>query len=337
MPTLVRNSPLLGLVVSLAYLPVTLFHLVRLLRRQKIDAINCHYLAEHFVHLVLAGRLLRLPVVISVHGADVDRYERVRPFQRFLLRLVMRGATRIVGCSDAMARQAAEAFPAAAARTTHVHNGLDLADFARAEGTPALAGPFVLTVCRQVDKKGVDTLLRAFARLEADFPELSLVVIGDGPALEANRALARALGIERRVAFLGDVPHARVLPYFAACTLVAVPSRAEPFGLVLLEAAYYEKGMVCTRVGGIPEIVTDDVSALLVEPDDPAAMAAGMTILLRDPARAARLGRRAREVLITRFRWEDRVKDYIDVYEGSVAADRHMAVSPPRTSSCAVP
>jgi starch synthase len=90
-------------------------------------------------------------------------------------------------------------------------------------------------------------------------------------------------------------------------------------------------------VGGIPEIVTDDVSALLVEPDDPAAMAAGMTILLRDPARAARLGRRAREVLMTRFRWEDRVKDYIDVYEGSVAADRHMAVSPPRTSSCAVP
>jgi glycosyltransferase involved in cell wall biosynthesis len=320
MPTLVKDNVFLGLAVSLVYLPITLFHLVRLLRGKKIDAINCHYLAEYFIHLVIAARLLRLPVVISVHGADIDRYERIGRAQRFLVRLIMRGADRIVACSDAMARQTSQTFPSARGKVTHIHNGLDFVDFTRAEGAPAITNPFVLSVCRQVDKKGVDTLVRAFALLEHEFPDLSLMIIGDGPALEQNRALARALGIERRVAFMGEMAHARVLPYFSACTLFVVPSRAEPFGLVLLEAAYYKKGMVCTRAGGIPEIVTDNVSAFLVEADDPVAMAAKMAILLRDPELAARLGQRAHEILMTRFRWEDRVKDYIAVYEGAGAS-----------------
>jgi hypothetical protein len=72
-----------------------------------------------------------------------------------------------------------------------------------------------------------------------------------GPILEQNRVLAHGLGIEKRVFFMGDMAHAEVLPYFEACALFVVTSRAEPFGLVVLEAAYYRKGMVCTRVGGI--------------------------------------------------------------------------------------
>ena len=315
MPTLVKNSLFLGLAVASVYLPVTLFHLVRLLRHEKIDAVNCHYLAEYFVHLVLAARLVGVPVVISVHGADVDRYARASRAQRFLLRLVMRGAHQIVACSEAMARQTSQIFPGAGAKVTHIHNGLDLAGFARAEGTPMTRSPYVLSVCRQVAKKGVDTLLRAFTLLQRDFPDLELVVIGDGPVLDENRALARTLGVERRVTFLGDMTRARVLPYVARCAVFVVPSRAEPFGLVVLEAAYYKRAMVCTRVGGIPEIVTDSDSAFLVRPDDHVGMAHKLAVILRDPALAARLGARAHQALMTRFRWDQRVKDYIDVYE----------------------
>jgi glycosyltransferase involved in cell wall biosynthesis len=317
MPTVVRKSVLLSLAVAVVYVPLTLFHLTRLLRRHRIDAINCHYLAEYFIHLVIAARLLRVPVVISVHGADVDRYARVSRAQRFLLRLVMRGANRIVACSDAMARDTAKVFTAAAYKVTYVHNGVDLAAFASVGGPTAVAGPFLLSVCRQVDKKGTDTLLRAFALIDRDFPELSLVIIGDGPILEQNRALARGLGIEKRVFFMGDMAHADVLPYFEACALFVVPSRVEPFGLVVLEAAYYKKGMVCTRVGGIPEIITDNVSGFLVEPDDAAGMAGKIGILLRDPALAERFGAQAQQAMMARFRWEDRVKDYLAIYEGA--------------------
>jgi len=316
MPTLVRNSVLLSFLVGLVYWPLTLFHLIRLFRRKRIDAVNCHYLAEYFIHLVIVGRLMRVPVVISVHGADVDRYAKASRTQRLLLRLVMRGADRIVACSDAMARQTLGVFPAAGGKITHVHNGLDLARTSATDEAPAVAGPFVLTVCRQVEKKGIDTLLRAFTLIEGEFPDVTLVVIGDGPMLERNQILTRSLDIEGRVAFLGDMRHDRVLSYFAQCTLLVVPSRAEPFGLVVLEGAYYKKAMVCTRVGGIPEIVADSDSAYLVEPDDPAAMAAKMRVLLRDRELAGRFGARAHQTLIERFRWKDRVRDYIAIYEG---------------------
>ena len=327
MPTLVRDSILLGVAVSLVYLPLTLFHLVRFLRREKIDAINCHYLAEYFLHLVLAGRLLGIPVLVSVHGADVDRYVTARAATRWLLRLVVRGATRIVGCSAAMARQAVETFPAARGKATYVHNGLHLSDFAAAEDPPDIADPFVLCVCRQVDKKGVDTLLRAFARLAGEFADLGLVLIGDGPALERNRALARTLGIDHRVRFLGVMPRTRALGYLARCAVLAVPSRAEPFGLVILEGAYFSRPMVCTRAGGIPEIVEDHVSALLVDANDHAGMASRIALLLRDPALGVRLGERAHRELIAKFQWTARVGDYIATYEGADRRPSRIAVA----------
>ena len=79
MPAIVRNSALLSVPVFFAYLPITFFHLARLIRRKKIDVINCHYLTPYFIHLVIAARLLRVPVVVSVHGADIDGYADSSP------------------------------------------------------------------------------------------------------------------------------------------------------------------------------------------------------------------------------------------------------------------
>jgi glycosyltransferase involved in cell wall biosynthesis len=116
--------------------------------------------------------------------------------------------------------------------------------------------------------------------------------------------------------FLGDRSREEVLPFFSSCALFVLPSRAEPFGLVLLEAAYYKRPIVCTAVGGVPEIITDNVSGFVVPPNDPGTMAAKMAMLLGDPCLAARFGARAHETLLARFRWEDRVRDYLAVYEG---------------------
>lgn len=316
MPAVVGRHGLLGIVPFLASLPFSLFSLARLIRRHRVDVINCHYLTQHFLHFVIAGRLLRVPVVVSVHGADVDHYARAGRVARLVLRLVMRGAHTIVACSEAMARQTADAFPEVRAKVTHVHNGLVLEDVAGDEPARAApARPFVLCVCRQVAKKGVDTLLRAFALIADELPEVSLVVAGDGPLLAEHQALARTLDLGARVRFLGGVPAAQVHALMAACSLVVVPSRAEPFGLVVLEAAYHGKAIVCTRVGGMPEIITDEVDGLMVDPDDPAAMAKSMAALLRNPELAAALGARAHETLMTRFRWEDRAADYIALFE----------------------
>jgi glycosyltransferase involved in cell wall biosynthesis len=317
LPTIVKESVLLSVPLAFVFIPLTFFHLVRVIRRHRVDVINCHYLAEYFVHLAIAARLLRLPLVVSVHGADIDRYHRVRPVRRLLLRLVMRGAHRIVACSEAMAEQTARAFPAARAKITHVHNGLVLEDFPAPSSIAGVTTPFVLSVCRQVVKKGTDTLLHAFARLHREMPGVTLVIVGDGPELEKHRTLAQMLQIEHAVKFLGAKTREEALPFFSACSLFVLPSRAEPFGLVLLEAAYYRRPIVCTAVGGIPEIIDNNISGFVVPPDEPDAMAAKMAALLGNPRLGEEFGARAHETLLARFRWEDRVRDYLAVYEGN--------------------
>jgi glycosyltransferase involved in cell wall biosynthesis len=332
LPTLLKRSTF-SLPIALACIPLVIFNLWRLVRRHRIDVINAHYLAEYFVHLALIARLLRLPFVVSVHGADVDRYASCRPVERLLLRLIMRGAHRIVACSRAMADETARVFPVARSKITYVHNGLG--DLPAALPPATAPVPFVLCVSRQVAKKGVDTLLRAFVYVRREVPGVALVVVGDGPELRKHRALVEALGITDAVKFFGNRARDDVLPLFAACSVFVLPSRAEPFGVVLLEAAYYKRPIVCTAVGGVPEIITDGVNGYLVAPDDPEEMAEKIQTLLRQPGLAERFGGAAHETVRTRFRWEDRVQDYVTVYEDAQAAGGCRPRSRPVTSPTA--
>jgi len=217
-----------------------------------------------------------------------------------------------------LARQTANVFPKEAHKVSWAHNGLDVERY-RAPGEPVGALPqrFILCVCRHVLKKGVDTLLQAFALVQRDIPDVSLVLVGDGPLLSKHRALAGSLQIGQRVIFMGEVAHERVSSIFERCELFVLPSRSEPFGVVLLEAAWHGKPIVCTRVGGVPEIVTDDVDGVLIEAEDAENMAGRIVALLRDPERAARLGRAAHRTLHERFMWKDRIQDYISIFEGS--------------------
>jgi glycosyltransferase involved in cell wall biosynthesis len=118
------------------------------------------------------------------------------------------------------------------------------------------------------------------------------------------------------VRFLGVVPRPAIGSFLAECAVFVLPSRAEAFGLALLEAAYYGKPIVCTRVGGVPEIIDDDVNGVIVESDDPPEMGRQILALLRDPERARRMGAEAHETVIARFLFRDRIGDYLAVYDG---------------------
>jgi glycosyltransferase involved in cell wall biosynthesis len=317
MPAVLGAGSRVNVPILAAYLPLTVLHLIRLIRRKRIDLVNAHFLSPHFVHLALAARLTRTPFVLSVHGADIDAYtatdSRVR---RLLLRRIVRSADRIVACSAALAEQMAAAFPDARAKTTWVHNAFDDSHEDVPLGASPVPPPFLLCVARHVAKKGIDTLLHAFARIAGELPGVKLVLVGDGPLFAEHEALARRLGVAGHVLFTSEIPPARVAPFIASCAVFVLPSRAEPFGLVVLEAAHYGRPIVATRVGGVPEILTDGVDALLVEPDDPEAMASRILTLLRQPELAARIGARGRETVHTRFLWKDRIHEYIGVYEG---------------------
>jgi glycosyltransferase involved in cell wall biosynthesis len=173
----------------------------------------------------------------------------------------------------------------------------------------------VLCVARQVHVKGVDTLLKAFALIHTDVPDTSLVIVGGGPLYSEIKALAAELGVAHRVNFMGEVPHSEVPVLLATCGLFVLPSRSEGFSITLLEAAYYGRPILCTRVGGSPELISTGINGIMVEPDDPEAMAAQMLMLTRNGEFARRLGTAAQETVRARFLWKDCIQDYISLYE----------------------
>ena len=153
----------------------------------------------------------------------------------------------------------------------------------------------LLTVGRAVDKKGIDDLLHALALLPADVP-WRLVHIGGGPLLPALKELARRLGLDPRVQWIGAQAQAAVLAAYRSADIFVLASRVSGDGdrdglpNVLMEAQSQRVPCIATRVSAIPELIIHGVTGLLVEPRSPAALAQTLSRLMRDPAQRRTLG-----------------------------------------------
>ena len=209
---------------------------------------------------------------------------------------------------EALARFAPEG------RIELLYHGLDLRRFpppgrrAGGDGSERCRPVVIVSVARMVPKKGLDVLLRALARVPRAL-HWRFLHIGSGPEEHRLRALARELGITRRVRFLGAADQRRVLALLRRGEIFALPARVAADGdrdglpNVLLEAASQELAIVTTPVSAIPEFVHTG-TGLLVPPDDPGALAEALVALIRDPQERIRLGRAARSELEARFAME---------------------------------
>jgi glycogen(starch) synthase len=168
--------------------------------------------------------------------------------------------------------------------------------------------------------KGFDIAVRALPLLLRRFPTLRLVVAGDGPSSDALRRLAAREGVSGALALVGAVPHDDAPCLMNEASVVAVPSRRESFSLVALEAALMARPVVAARVDGLPEVVAHGETGLLVEPENPAALAAAIGMLLESPATAARLGNEARRRARRQFGVRRQVDAYRHLHRRIVAA-----------------
>jgi glycosyltransferase involved in cell wall biosynthesis len=151
---------------------------------------------------------------------------------------------------------------------------------------PKTDGRYALFVGHPFERKGVDVLIKAFQRISARHPDLSLKIVGYCPDLSPYRELA---GDNPRISFLPGQPHDVIMEQMAGCTFFVLPSRAEGVPRVLSEAMAACKPIIATRVDGIPYLIEDGLHALLVNPGDVEGLAAQMELLLNEPELAARI------------------------------------------------
>jgi glycogen synthase len=183
-------------------------------------------------------------------------------------------------------------------------------------------GPYLLFVGRLASNKGLLGLVGAFAELARDDPTAHLLLVGaDGGMGDAIAAEVRRLGLEARVHLVGHVADEALLAAtYRDARATVLPSDYEAFGLVLLESLAQGTPVVASRTGGIPEVVEDGRSGLLVPPGDVAALAGALRRLWDDRALAGRLGAAGRTEVVPRFTWDRAVDRIAAVYREVVAS-----------------
>lgn len=302
--------------------------LARHLRAEGVEVVHCHDRYSN-VFGVLAARLAGIPVIAS------KRWWRASTAHRVLNALAYRAADRVLCNSASVARSARELELAPADRIVVVPNFVDddaFAPVAPETRAAALASfgvpadvPVVGIVARFRPVKDHATLFRAVQRLAAAPRAPWLVVAGDGPQEGELRALVAELGIGDRVRFAGLLPHHPNPHAFFDVSVLC--SLHEGFPNTVVEAMAASRPVVATRVGGVLDAVVEGETGLLVPVSDADALAAAISTVLADPARAARMGAAGRRIAAERFRAETVIDQLESVYESLARRPAHRAAS----------
>jgi glycosyltransferase involved in cell wall biosynthesis len=252
--------------------------------------------------LAVADRGLPRPYVVStVHSSRVRAAE-----DRATLRALTPSIDRLIAVSRAIADKIADE-RGGLAPVSLVYNGVDLERYDSQAPCCTLPEEYGLepgaklvgVVARLEPEKGHPTLLEAWPGVLRDCPEAYLLVVGEGSRRDALEAQARELRIAHRVVFTGrrdDIPAVT-----AALDVAVLPSYREAQGLTILEAMALSRPVVASNVGGIPEMVEDGVTGLLVPPHDAVALGVAITRLLRDHPFADTLARAGHDLVHDRF------------------------------------
>jgi colanic acid/amylovoran biosynthesis glycosyltransferase len=276
------------------------------LQRTRPAVVLAHY-GPSGVALAPICKALSIPLVVHFHGYDAYRSDVLSSYGQDYA-LLWAVAHRVVAVSADMHRQLS-GLGAPAARLQTLVYGVDPAQFLP-QAMPT--GPLrCLFVGRFVPKKAPDQLIRAFARLRERVPDAALVMVGDGELLADCIALVHELGLGESVTFTGVLSPSAVAAQVAACHMLVLPSRRTDDGdsegtpLVILEAGAAARPVVGTVHGGIPDVVQDGETGLLVPENDVHALAEAMLRLAQAPATAATMGAAAHARILAQFTQSD--------------------------------
>jgi starch synthase len=287
---------------------------------------------------VLGAQLHGVPHVLTAHSLEPHRpwkSEQLGGGYRISLwaeRQAYESADAVVAVSYGMRADVLDAYPFVDPAKVHViHNGIDTTLYAPAEGSDALdrygidpSRPSAIFVGRITRQKGVGHLLRAAELFD---PDVQLVLCAGAPdtaeiAAETAGAVDHLAATRRGVVWIQEMlPREQLAQLLTHATVFVCPSVYEPLGIVNLEAMACETAVVASAVGGIPEVVADGLTGLLVPyhavpaAEFEAGLAAGVNALCADPSRAAAMGRAGRERAVHEFGWDTVARRTVELYE----------------------
>jgi N-acetyl-alpha-D-glucosaminyl L-malate synthase BshA len=283
-----------------------------------LDLLHCHYAIPHSVSAFLAKSMLKtrsLPIVTTLHGTDITLVGSDRSYLP-ITRFSIDQSDGVTAVSQYL-REATISIIGAKKDIEVIYNFVNCDKYKPSTNQDfrncfaAAREKILIHVSNfRAVKRPVD-VIDIFSKVQAEMPAI-LLMVGDGPERSNAEWLARHRDIERKVRFLGKQDNIEEL--IGISDLLLLPSETESFGLVALEAMACEVPVVASRVGGLPEVITDGVEGFLVQPRDVAKMAECSLTILGNDRHRREMGKRAREKACTNFRSEKIISSYEDYY-----------------------
>lgn len=313
----VVEFPKLGSLLSLsgAY---QVFRLACFIRRNKFDVVHAHDLWANLM-AVPAAWITRTSMIVSSQR-DLGHLFWYTPFRCKVIGIIHRLSTRVVANSKAVKKFLVREFHVPSNQVRVVRNSVDFERFARATGSRGKICPGLDLKTRLIAVianmhtpiKGHHDVIEAARIICREIPEISFVLVGDGSERRNIEEHATSAGVREHFIFLGrreDVPEV-----LACCELSILASRSEGFPNVVLEAMAAGLPVVATRVGGVPEIIQDGFTGLLVSPQDHEALAHAVLQVMQDPVLAARIGRAGQQRIRSHFGLDRLISEIEQLY-----------------------
>lgn len=298
---------------GISYMVVLFLFLIR--HRSMYDVILVHQAQKSAFVSVLAGRLLRKPVAVIVHCAgrfgdlQVMRSSEYGFYTQYMIDAIKKSDAFVAICTDIKTELEAEGFH----RVHMIHDGI--VPWKTADRRDYSSATRLVTLARLHPQKGMDILIRGLALLRGG-RSWTLEVCGEGPERDRLETLASQLGLSHRITFRGLVRN--IEDVLDRSDIFVLPSRGEGMGVALLEAMYAGLPCIVTRVSGFVDIVTHDVNGYLVEPEDPAAVAAALDRMMEDEDLRRRLGTAGHSTICERFTLASTAHQYLALLEALV-------------------
>lgn len=331
LPTNIRENLLAKLQLPF-YFFSQLFSLIRLIKKEKVDIVNSHWMIAQGLNGALAKKILGIRHISTVHSAGLFALKRF-PFGRYIARFIVRNSDHIITVSS-FVKSNLDKLIGYNTKAIVCPMGIDISTFipkdrfSLREKYNMREKYILLFVGRLVEKKGTEYLIDAMKIVAKKLSDVKLLIIGTGNLEKKLKIKVSKLNLSSYVAFLGIKKHDELIDYFNICDLLILPAifdkygHTETLGMVILEAMSCGKPVIASNIGGIPESVKDGYNGLLTIPKNPADIADKIVKALTQ-FDLEEMGKRARQTA-RGYSWEEISKKYEEVMKEVSMVDRRV-------------
>lgn len=288
--------------------------------KEDFDIIHVHWPFPHIIFGLIMKAIRKRPLICTFHGGEIIFLENMPLFLKIIFKFLF-NFSDFYTVNSSFTKQKLLKFTGykKKEKVAIIPFGITIKEI-KEENKIKKEKIKILFAGRLIERKGVHILLESFAKVNKIFPEIELVIAGDGPLREKLKNLAKELGIENKVIFKGHLKSNELEKEYKEASVFVLPSihdikgDTETLGVVLIEAMEYGVPVIATNVGGIPDIVKDGYNGLLVPEKDPEALAQAIIKLIKDESLREKFVKNAKEYIKEKFGWNNIIEKLIKIY-----------------------